>query len=112
MAITYSWKVVSLNRGNYQNLQNVVTRVDWMCTGIDEDNIVGLFSGETDFDPVEIQSNNFVEYNQLTEQIVLGWIENKINADIPFKNYIEECITLSINHSKTMVPETNFPWNQ
>lgn len=112
MAITYSWKVLSLNKTTTENLQNAIVRVDWSCTGTDENGLSGSFGSQTEFDQSEIDPNNFVPYEQLTEQIVLGWIDAKINADTVYKNYIEESIAIQIDYVKNTVFQNNFPWNQ
>ena len=112
MAITNYWSIISLNKATTEELTNVVVRVDWRYYGTDENGITGDFTSTTEFNISEVNTGTFVPYDQLTESIVAGWVEAKVNADIALKNYIDETINLIIEHKKTYVTTTELPWNQ
>lgn len=111
MSVEYTWELKGLNKITTGPFENFVSRVDWHCTGTDETGTFGIFGSYTEFDPADETINNYVPYDQLTEQIVLEWVTNTVNSDTDFKNYMEESIAIQINQKKSFVSESNFPWN-
>lgn len=79
MAISYSWKVTQMTKKTIGDNANVVLHVRWELKGTDSNTgTVGTFSGATplDFDPSS--NDEFVQYGDLTEEIVIGWIKNVV----------------------------------
>jgi len=111
MALTYTWKLNSLKKTSAANLSNVVIGTTWQLTGTDEDNFSGAFSGATPFKVAEVDPNNFIEYNSLTEEIVLGWIQNIVVGG--YKEHIDEQIGKQIRDKKNPVEDVSgntLPW--
>lgn len=84
MAITYEWSFPSLDVNfneidpvSGEPVQNVVTRVNWALTGRD-----GVYSstknGTVSLPPPGVP---FVNYNDLTPEIVQGWVEGQLGLD-------------------------------
>ena len=78
MAITYKWNFNNLEclPTTNNNLQNIVVRVLWDYTGSD-----GQFNssrnGVLDLDISN--SNNFIPFANLTENVVKSWVTSKIS---------------------------------
>ena len=74
----YTWKVTGMKGIDLPNEPNTIIQTYWSKTGVDEQGNEGTFSGATPFNPADIDPANFVPYDQLTEEIVLGWIQSVV----------------------------------
>lgn len=111
MALTYNWKLNSLKKTSAANLSNVVIGTTWTLTGTDADNYSGTFSGATPFKVAELDPSSFIDYNSLTESIVLGWVQAVVVGN--YKDHIDEQINKQIRDKKNPVEEAtgnNLPW--
>lgn len=79
MAITYTWEILDLKvetNGN-NGLKDVVSGIKWRLTAVDDvDGLSHMTSGRTQLDPPE--SLKFVAFEDLTKEIVVGWIETSM----------------------------------
>jgi hypothetical protein len=111
MAVAYTWKLVSLKKTNAANLSNVVVGTRWDCTGTDEEGNSGVFNGATKFSPTAIDPNNFVDWNNLTEETVLSWIQDVLNRG--GMDHVQAQIQKQIDTKKNVIEEVSansFPW--
>ena len=111
MALTYTWKITELKKTNTNDLNNVIIGTRWECTGTDEDGITGVFSGATPFNAVDVDPNNFIDWNNLTEETVLNWIKAVVVDD--YKNHVKQQIQKQIDKKKNLIEEVSansFPW--
>jgi len=76
--MNYTWKLTSLKRKNTDVAENIVVQTFWKKIGTDADGNVGEFSGATPFDLSSVDLDNFVSYEDLTEEMVLGWIQSVV----------------------------------
>lgn len=77
MAITYTWKIKSLNVSEEPQLETVVV-INGYIYGEDADG----FNCTEDFVVIlPPPSENFTPYDQLTEQQVHGWIESTLSDE-------------------------------
>lgn len=105
----YTWKLKSLIRKDVYALKNVIVQTYWECIGTDEEGYSGTFNGAT---PFNVPEGSFIEYTDLTEEIVLGWIKEQVVGS--YKDHIDEQILKQINKQKvieTQVSEDEFPWS-
>lgn len=112
MAITYSWKLTSLKKKNSGSLNGVVFQTYWQKTGTDENGNTGTFSGATPFDPAQVDPNNFVAFDQLTEATVLGWIQSVVID--AYEQHVNEQIQRQIDekvNASSDVMAGSFPWD-
>lgn len=86
MANTYNWVINSLDvLTSLNDLNNVVYKVhyEYIATSeeVDEEgnNYTGKIKGKMDIDVPD--SENFIEFEDLTEDQVIGWLESKLNMD-------------------------------
>lgn len=104
MNITYTWKILELERNSADG--GVVT-AHWNCTGVDADteesaNIYGTDSFQPDAtDP------DFISFESLTEEDVLGWIWAKEDFD---KEGKEAAIAGQIDAKLNPVVSKGLPW--
>ena len=86
---------------------NYVVNVLWTVTGVDDSNTASI-DGNTQFNSAD-QEDPFIPYDQLTEQIVIGWIPaNQIES-------AQACVQGQINSmiSPPVSPaNTPLPWSQ
>jgi hypothetical protein len=120
MAITYEWKIMSLSvKDEGPEYPNAVVVVKWRKTGTDENGKQAHFDGSTPFSAVGVLPENYIPFSQLTEEVVLGWVRNKIEArvtagDITFceDDMINEYIQVQIDLLKDPVRPEPLPWQQ
>jgi hypothetical protein len=105
----YTWKLKSLQKTNFGDLQNVVVQTSWEIKGTDEEGNSGTFNGAT---PFKIPTGeNFTAYEDLTEEIVLGWIKDQVIGK--YKDHIDEKIQEQIDQKKNVIQEVKeeeLPW--
>lgn len=106
--ISYNWNIKSLRKTNLDNLSGVVIEVYWDCVGTDDDDYTGIFSGFTIFKNVD--PNNFIDFDNLTEEIVLSWVQPEVYSK--YWDHVEAKIQEYINAKKNPVIDvTQLPWN-
>ena len=108
MAITYTWKVTSMKVRDGDNLSNVVVQTYWEKTGTDAQGHTGTFNGATPFDLATVDPNNFVPFDQLTQETVLGWIQSVVVGH--YEEHVNGHIEEQINKTKSPITEATLPW--
>ena len=116
MAFTYTWSVTSLKVKDEVNadevtLPNAVVQTYWKVVGTDENGNTGEFSGATPFSAANVPAGSFVDFADLTEESVLGWIKNVVNGDASYKAHIDAQIQKMID-AEISVEKTGdaLPW--
>lgn len=112
MALTYTWKLTGLKKQSGNTLDDVIVQTYWKVTGADADGETGEFSGATPFKLDEVDPDNFTAYEDLTEEIVLGWIQAIVVGG--YKDHVDEQIQKQIDSKKNPTIEVNdgnFPWS-
>jgi hypothetical protein len=107
--LTYTWKLKTLRKINASGYSDVVIQTYWEVTGTDEDGYKGVFTGATPFTPPE---QNFIPYANLTEEIVLGWVQAEAAK---YMDHINMMIMRQIADTKRAtedVKEEDLPWNK
>lgn len=115
MAINYTWQIKSLSKTNGNNLNDVIIGTRWECTGTDTaDGISGTFIGATPFSVNSVNPESFVEYSQLDEETVLGWVKNTVSgSNTGYWDHISERINKAIEQKRGSVrnvDEFDLPW--
>ena len=109
MAVTYEWTVTGLRTKTEGENLNAVIQTHWKCVGTDEHGHTATFIGATPFTSSGVAPEEFVPFEELTEDIVLGWIQTHVNNDPMYKAHIEERIQKQLNYYH--VDEPVLPWN-
>ena len=115
MALTYTWKIKSLKKQDDPSteLNDIIVQTYWDCTGTDDDGNSGTFNGATPFEPDQVDPENFISYENLTESQVIGWIQNVVNNNDAYKAHIDEQIQKQIDAIVRPVVSVNaesLPW--
>lgn len=107
MTITYTWAVTGMKATNVGSETNYVIQTYWTKTGTDENGNTGTFSGATPFAP-DPQQTNFIPFDQLTEEIVLGWIEPVVTGS--YEDHVNGVIDKQIAEKIDPVVQPPLPW--
>lgn len=86
--ITYTWEVVSIQRGYKKDSTYTIFRIHWTCTGTDEVGHTGIFFGNTEF--VTPHPVATIPYEELTNEIVIEWVKAKVSMS--YKQIMEKKI--------------------
>jgi hypothetical protein len=102
----YTWAVTGMKGIDLPNEPNAIIQTYWTKTGVDEQGNKGMFSGATPFSPSSIDPENFIPYDQLTEEIVLGWIQAVVVGS--YAEHVDAQIQKQIDALK--IKEEPLPW--
>lgn len=113
MAVTYTWAVTGLKTRNETNadgvvLNNAVVQTYWKKTGTDENGNEGTFSGATPFTAADVPEGEFVAFESLTEETVLGWIQAVVVDS--YEEHVNAQIQKQIDLAINPVVESDMPW--
>jgi hypothetical protein len=111
MAITYTWKLTGLKKMDKGGIEGLVFQTYWKKIGTDENGNTGEFVGATPIPADSVVEDDFIPYEQLTEEIVLSWVkpivvgsyESHVNGVIA--KQIEEKVSPTVQ-----VDENQLPW--
>ena len=113
MAFTYKWELNALKKQNYGNFENIIIGTNWKLTGTDEDGNSGVFSGATPFKPQDLNGDGFVDYYDLTEELVLSWVKSVVTGSDSYMEHINAQIQKEIDnkkYAKMEVGSADLPW--
>lgn len=72
--INYTWQITGIKKTSTPSLNDVIVQTYWKKIGTDENGNEGSFAGATPFDLSSVNPENFVAFEDLTEEQVLSWI--------------------------------------
>jgi hypothetical protein len=103
--ITYTWRINKIHVKPLLNgLTNVIHTVDWDYIGIDEnDNTASIRMPMVLPEPLEV---NFIPYNDITEEMVISWLESISNIEELQQDIIDK---IEIIKNPPII-ELPFPW--
>jgi len=107
--IVYTFNITSLKKKTVNGVENTVFAVVWEKTGYDPDGYAGVYKSFTEFDVSGVNgSENYIAYDSLTKQDVVGWVKSAIDEED-----VNETIYEGILRSRdreTKVESGDFPW--
>ena len=112
MAITYTWKLTGLKKVKVGEFDGFVCQTYWKKIGTDENGNVGEFAGATPFTPeADADPATFTAWEDLTEEMVLGWIKDVVVGDyeVHVNAQIQKQLDAKVNR-EVSVDEKDFPW--
>jgi hypothetical protein len=105
MSNTYTWKITNLQAfANLNGESNVVSNVDWVCSGTDGVNTEQINGSQA---ITYNSNNNFIPFNQLTESEIIGWIQNALGLSV---QDVQSQIDTKINNIVNPSVVTKLPW--
>jgi hypothetical protein len=111
MSLTYSWKVTGIKIRDEVNAEGVtlpqaVCQTYWQKTGTDEHGNTGTFTGATPFTAADVPAGEFVAFDQLTEAVVIGWIQSVVVGS--YEQHVNGMIQRQIDDKA--ITESTLPW--
>ena len=108
--MNYTWKLKSLKKKDTQELTNIIVQTYWEKIGTNENGDTGIFSGATSFELSTVDPHNFVKYEDLTEEMVLNWVQSVVVGS--YEEHVNEQITRQIEEKINPITEVtqDFPW--
>jgi len=111
MTMTYTWKVTSMKvrdevNADGETLPKAVCNTYWEKKGVDENGNEGSFVGATPFTAAKVPAGQFVPFDQLTEAVVLGWIQSVVVGD--YEAHVNGRIAKQI--ADKAITEQSMPW--
>jgi hypothetical protein len=93
----FNWQVVQMNR---KSADGFVTTVHYNVSAVDGDYTASTYGtvGYT-------EEGAFTPYSQLTEAVVVGWVQESLGKDT-----VEESLAAQIEALKNPVSESGLPW--
>ena len=115
MAYEYEWTLDGLTKSNHTNLNDVIVGTRWQVKAIDENGTVAVFTGATPFSPAAVNIDEFTDFQNLTQEQVLGWIKSEVSGSNGrgYWGHIYERLKESIdniNNQKVDIHYAEFPW--
>jgi len=107
-----TWKIEKLDvKPQADDLQNVVISANWRLEALDEreeSRKREYVFGKTTFEP---PSDTFIDFNSLTEDVVLSWVYEEIGQDQKAfaEKEVSDKLIASQNHEFVVKP---LPWNK
>ena len=107
--LTYSWNILSIKTEDVDaEHPQAVIHAKWRKTGVDEDGNEGRFDGACKFSLANVSPEDFIPFDQLTEEIVIGWVQDILNRG--GMDRVDQTIQKVIDDNKTQTAETSLPW--
>ena len=106
MANTYTWKIESLECNPSSNGQsNVVSVIHWRCQATDGKNTAETYN----VIPLPYVAGTFINYANLTETTVIGWLQNQLGQDqvTKIQTTLDNQLTVMANPPVVYLP---LPW--
>lgn len=105
MTATFDIKINAIRTGTVGDLNDVVKRVDFTVKGTEQGQ---SFELPQSIDLADPQSESFIPLAQLTEAIVVQWIEDNFANMDSVKTHIQ--LVLDKEVAKAALTETPLPW--
>lgn len=113
MALTYTYKITGLRKRNQVNadgdtLEGAVIQTYWECHGTDENGNTAHFTGANPLTAENVPAGEFRPFEELTEEVVIGWIKAHVEAQPGYLEHIEERIREQID--SVNITDAPLPW--
>lgn len=110
MATTYQWKISQLEYYPVKaDLQKVVHVIHWILMGTDGQYSSSAY-GSQFINTDSINPENYVPFENLSEQTVIEWLEGAMGAEriLELQTVVQDNINNQINPSNVLAPA---PWS-
>ena len=119
MAFEYKWSLTGLRKQNTSDLADVIVGTNWKVEATDEEGYTATFTGGTPFEVQDLNNDGFIDYKDLSEDLILGWVKSYVSgSDSPHPHYwqhVNEQLTKhidTIKWEKQEVGPKNCPWSE
>lgn len=107
----YTWKIKKMIKKDFDHSKNVVSKIYWEKIGTDENGNSASYRNTTIFDLDLVDFNEIIDYDNLTEEMVIDWIQSSLNDTQ--MNRINKKIEQKLEKlldSYDAVSSKEFPW--
>lgn len=115
MELSYKWKITEITKKKVENTDDVVLHSRWKLTGTNPDTgTEGSFAGATPLEYDADNLENFVPFDSLTEDLVIGWVSASVTGPNGYFDHISEQIEAQIEKTDNPIEEVeedNLPWS-
>jgi len=108
MSLTLTWSITGLKTKTEQDFQDVVVQTYWKVTGVDENGVSGSFTGAVPLKSSVITPEEFVQFENLTEQQVIEWVKSSISPSAI--DHITLQIQKNIDSTISPIVDKKLPW--
>jgi hypothetical protein len=108
MGITYTWKVTGIKTRTEGPNEKSVVQTYWSKIGTDENGITGVFNGATPFTSIDVPKEDFIPFENLSEEDILTWIKAVVVAD--FEEHVNMVIMNQIDEKINPPVDAKLPW--
>lgn len=112
------WKILNIEmQASHNGLSNVVKNVFWYASATDELGSFGRSYGNTLLNIDSLDESNFTGWEDLTEEIVIGWLHAAMDVDsgrgdgATQKQLVENDIIAIMGMGNTAEHTAGVPWN-
>ena len=110
---TWTWSITGLKKRDQVNaegatLTGAIVQTYWKVVGVDGDGNEGEFSGATPFTAENVPAGSFTAFDDLTENTVVGWVQNVVNSDQGYADHISGIVAKKIDDE--LVADAAMPW--
>ena len=109
MSIEYTWKVTGIKTKTEGTREKSVVQTYWSKIGTNEDGITGTYNGAIPFTSIDLADEDFIPFENLTEEIVLDWIKEIVVND--FEQHVNNSIAKQIEEKINPPVDARFPWD-
>lgn len=107
----YTWKITGIKTKNETNgdgivLPNAICQTYWEKKGVDAEGNEGKFAGATPFSAVNLTEEQFQQFDELTEELVLSWVK-AIVVD-SYEEHVNSQIQKQIDEEA--ISDADMPW--
>lgn len=107
---TYYWQFLSITKRSVKNKASVIHKIIFKLVGRSPENVEGEFKTAFGLAIPEEFNENFIEYENLTEEIIVSWIEQFYDMNEIYKHIHNE-IEKNKNPEEIVV-NGYYPWQQ
>jgi hypothetical protein len=105
--MNYTWNIKEMKTIDVNGVTDAVIQTYWEKIGTDENGNTGVFTGATPFLPSSVNPESFIPFEDLTPNIVLGWIQAVVTG--AYEQHVNEKIQNQIDGRNIKTPA--LPWN-
>lgn len=112
--LNFKWEILGLHKYTGTDIENAVIALSWIVNGTNEDGIFGAYFGDSNFNVSSINDEEFVSYEDLTEEIVLKWVKDDVDLTSSYWDSILEHIISEIrvkSEAIISIDKDNLPWS-
>jgi len=105
--MNYTWEIKDMKTMDIDGVENAVVQTYWRKIGTDDNGNQGTFEGATPFPQSTIDPEHFIPFEDLTEEIVLSWIQGVVVGS--YEEHVNSQIQKQIDMKK--IKDPGLPWS-